>query len=63
MERKRVGIILFENIEVPDFCGPFEVFSVTRRMQASGAMLANGGSTEPLDALRARAVRRVRCAS
>jgi len=30
MERKRVGIILFENIEVLDFCGPFEVFSVTR---------------------------------
>lgn len=30
MERKRVGIILFEDIEVLDFCGPFEVFSVTR---------------------------------
>jgi transcriptional regulator GlxA family with amidase domain len=30
MERKRVGIMLFENIEVLDFCGPFEVFSVTR---------------------------------
>jgi transcriptional regulator GlxA family with amidase domain len=30
MERKRVGIVLFENIEVLDFCGPFEVFSVTR---------------------------------
>ncbi len=30
MERKLVGIILFENIEVLDFCGPFEVFSVTR---------------------------------
>ena len=30
MERKCVGIILFENIEVLDFCGPFEVFSVTR---------------------------------
>ncbi len=30
MERKRVGIALFENIEVLDFCGPFEVFSVTR---------------------------------
>ena len=27
MERKRVGIVLFENIEVLDFCGPFEVFS------------------------------------
>ncbi len=30
MERKLVGIVLFENIEVLDFCGPFEVFSVTR---------------------------------
>ncbi len=30
MERKRLGIVLFENIEVLDFCGPFEVFSVTR---------------------------------
>ncbi len=30
MERKRVGIVLFEEIEVLDFCGPFEVFSATR---------------------------------
>jgi transcriptional regulator GlxA family with amidase domain len=30
MQRKRVGIILFEDIEVLDFSGPFEVFSVTR---------------------------------
>jgi hypothetical protein len=30
MNTKRVGIVLFENIEVLDFCGPFEVFSVTR---------------------------------
>jgi transcriptional regulator GlxA family with amidase domain len=30
MERKRVGIVLFDNIEVLDFCGPFEVFSATR---------------------------------
>lgn len=30
MERKRVGIVLFEDIEVLDFCGPFEVFSTTR---------------------------------
>jgi len=30
MERKRVGIILFDDIEVLDFCGPFEVFSATR---------------------------------
>ena len=30
MERKRVGIVLFEDIEVLDFCGPFEVFSGAR---------------------------------
>ena len=30
MERKRVGIVLFNDIEVLDFCGPFEVFSATR---------------------------------
>ena len=30
MEKKHVGIVLFEDIEVLDFCGPFEVFSVTR---------------------------------
>jgi transcriptional regulator GlxA family with amidase domain len=30
MNRKRVGIVLFDDIEVLDFCGPFEVFSATR---------------------------------
>ena len=30
MERKTVGIVVFDNIEVLDFCGPFEVFSVVR---------------------------------
>lgn len=30
MERKQVGILIFPNVEVLDFCGPFEVFSVTR---------------------------------
>ena len=30
MNRKHVGIVVFENVEVLDFCGPFEVFSVTR---------------------------------
>lgn len=30
MHRKRVGIVLFEDIEVLDFAGPFEVFSTTR---------------------------------
>lgn len=27
---KTVGILIFPNVEVLDFCGPFEVFSVTR---------------------------------
>jgi transcriptional regulator GlxA family with amidase domain len=30
MQRKRVGIVLFNEVEVLDFCGPFEVFSVVR---------------------------------
>jgi transcriptional regulator GlxA family with amidase domain len=33
MQRQRIGIVVFENIEVLDFCGPFEVFSVTRRSE------------------------------
>jgi transcriptional regulator GlxA family with amidase domain len=34
MERKRVGIVVFPDVEVLDFCGPFEVFSVTRLDEA-----------------------------
>ncbi len=30
MEKKRTGILIFDDVEVLDFCGPFEVFSVTR---------------------------------
>lgn len=30
MKRKRVGILIFPEVEVLDFCGPYEVFSVTR---------------------------------
>ena len=30
MKRTRVGILVFPNVEVLDFCGPYEVFSVTR---------------------------------
>jgi transcriptional regulator GlxA family with amidase domain len=30
MEQKRVGILVFPDVEVLDFAGPFEVFSVTR---------------------------------
>jgi transcriptional regulator GlxA family with amidase domain len=34
MKRTQVGILLFNDIEVLDFCGPFEVFSVARRNEA-----------------------------
>ncbi len=30
MERKTIGIVIFDDVEVLDFCGPFEVFSTTR---------------------------------
>jgi transcriptional regulator GlxA family with amidase domain len=30
MSRLRVGILVFPDVEVLDFCGPFEVFSATR---------------------------------
>ena len=30
MERKKTGILVFPDVEVLDFCGPFEVFAVTR---------------------------------
>jgi transcriptional regulator GlxA family with amidase domain len=30
LEKKRVGIVLFEDIEVLDFCGPLEVFCAVR---------------------------------
>lgn len=29
MRRTQVGILIFEDVEVLDFCGPFEVFSIT----------------------------------
>jgi len=29
-EQKTIGILIFEDVEVLDFCGPFEVFYVTR---------------------------------
>ena len=30
MPRRRVGILVFDEVEVLDFCGPFEVFATTR---------------------------------
>lgn len=34
MKRTRVGILIFDDVEVLDYCGPFEVFSVTRLDEA-----------------------------
>jgi transcriptional regulator GlxA family with amidase domain len=34
MERKRVGIVLFENVEVLDFAGPYEVLTAVRLDEA-----------------------------
>jgi transcriptional regulator GlxA family with amidase domain len=34
MQRKRAGIIIFNDVEVLDFCGPFEVLSVARLDEA-----------------------------
>jgi putative intracellular protease/amidase len=30
MKRKLVGIVIFPEVEILDFCGPYEVFAVTR---------------------------------
>ena len=35
MERKKVGILVFPDVEVLDFAGPFEVFSATRLNESS----------------------------
>jgi transcriptional regulator GlxA family with amidase domain len=34
MDRKQTGIVVFTDVEVLDFCGPFEVFSATRLNEA-----------------------------
>jgi hypothetical protein len=31
-KRRSVGILIFDVVEVLDFCGPFEVFALTRRV-------------------------------
>lgn len=36
MTQKQIGIVIFDDVEVLDFCGPFEVFSVTRLNQERG---------------------------
>ncbi len=34
---RTVGILIFDEVEVLDFCGPFEVFAVTGRQVSAGA--------------------------
>jgi len=34
MKAKRVGLLIFDGVEVLDFCGPFEVFSIARLDEA-----------------------------
>ena len=37
MEKKNVGILLFNDVETLDFAGPFEVFSVTGQRDGEGS--------------------------
>ena len=46
MDRKKVGIVIFPMVEVLDFCGPFEVFSVTRLGEG-----LNPGDPSPFEVL------------
>jgi transcriptional regulator GlxA family with amidase domain len=60
MERSNVGVLIFEDVEVLDFAGPFEVFSRTRTLpgtesrrsdeSAPFAVFTVGRSTAPLRA-------------
>lgn len=36
MTRRKVGILLFNEVEVMDFAGPFEVFSITENDEGNG---------------------------
>src|SRR5258706_329479 len=36
---RNVGILIFDDVEVLDFCGPFEVFAVAGRQISPGAFL------------------------
>jgi transcriptional regulator GlxA family with amidase domain len=35
---RNLAILTFEDVEVPDFCGPFEVFSVANRFTEPPAL-------------------------
>jgi transcriptional regulator GlxA family with amidase domain len=49
---RSVGILIFDDVEVLDFCGPFEVFSVTGRQIAPGSfsVFTIGPSRDPVTA-------------
>ena len=36
MSRRKIGILLFNEVEVMDFAGPFEVFSITENEEGKG---------------------------
>jgi transcriptional regulator GlxA family with amidase domain len=36
MSRRKIGILLFNEVEVMDFAGPFEVFSITENEVGKG---------------------------
>ncbi len=46
MSKMRVGIVVFDDVEVLDYCGPFEVLSVTRLRDES-----RHGTQSPFDVL------------
>ena len=49
---RSVGILIFDDVEVLDFCGPFEVFSVTGRQIAPGSfdVFTVASSLDPITA-------------
>lgn len=48
--KKLVGIVLFDRVEVLDYCGPYEVFSVTR-VDDDPSLLPNGNSRFGFDVI------------
>lgn len=41
MKKKNVGIFIFDQVEILDFCGPFEIFSAARKSKNSLAKIHN----------------------
>ena len=49
MKKRQLGILLFEDVEILDFCGPLEVFSVCNRFTASPAFqIRTIATTDPV---------------